>query len=63
MVVAIFWLIVLGLAAYFVRRCPIDEPFKTGIIILLCIVGVAIVLSVLFGVEVFPGFPSARYVR
>jgi hypothetical protein len=58
MLVAIFWLVVLGLLAFFIRRCPIDEPFKTGIIILLIVIALGIVVSAVFGVHVLGAFPN-----
>lgn len=51
--IAIFWLLVLGVVAWFIRRIPqLDSIFKYGIIAILALIAIAIVFQLIFGVNV-----------
>jgi hypothetical protein len=58
MIGAIFFLVILGLIAWFVNSTPIPNPFKTGVLVLLIIVAIYVVAGAL-GVAL-PGAHSLR---
>jgi hypothetical protein len=45
LVVICIVLVVLGIAAYGVRQTTIDEPFKSLIILVLCVIGCLVILQ------------------